>query len=84
MERLQRIFIPLIQNRLLAQQHTAIFTNFKILLDVIQNHINTEDLLLKDDYTHRNKHKAFLHRIRQLEIEMKEHINLYDSNMHKL
>jgi len=84
MKRLQKIFIPLIQNRLLAHQHTTIFTNFKILLNVLQNHIHTEDSLVKDDFTHRNKHKEFLHRIRQLEIEMKEHIHLYDSKMHKL
>ena len=93
MERLKNILGPMIKNRLITYQHGAIFTNFDILKEVIQIHIDTEEKLLRDkdnmksdghiDITdqlqiHYEKHKEFLQKVLDLEKELDEHIKLYD------
>ena len=100
MERLKNIIGPMIKHRLITYQHESIFTNFEILKEVIQIHIDTEERLLRDtdnmksdghiDTTdqlqiHYEKHKEFLQKVIDLEKGLDEHIKLYDYiHLHRL
>ena len=100
MERLKNILGPMIKHRLINYQHEAIFTNFEILKEIIQTHINTEEKLLEvrehvkpnghidiDDQlqAHYEQHKEFLQKVIQLEIDLDRHIKLYDYiHLHRL
>jgi len=90
----------MIRNRLINYQHEAIFSNFEILKEVIQGHIDTEEKLLeirnlvKSDghidttdqlQAHYEQHKEFLQKVIQLEKDLDKHIKLYDYiHLHRL
>ena len=96
MDRLKKIIQPII----IKYQHDAIKTNFDILKTVIHNHIDSENFLLdvrnevKPDThmdvndkikKHKEKHAEFLQKIYELELELDNHIKLYDIiHIHRL
>jgi len=100
MERLKNIVGPMLKNRLINYQHETIFTNFEILKEVIQRHIETEEKLLEvrnlvkpDGHIdtvdqlqgHCEQHKEFLQKVIQLEKDLDRHIKLYDYiHLHRL
>ena len=96
MDRLKKI----INHSLIKYQHDSIILNFDILKEVVQIHLDTENMLLDirnkckpethmeitDKINkHKNEHALFLQKIYDLEEEFKLHINRYDKrHIHKL
>jgi hypothetical protein len=100
MDRLQKIIQHVKQHSVIIYQHDAIAINFRILKEVLQNHIDSENILLDIrneckpathmDITqkierHKQEHELFLQKINELEEEFINHIETYDKrHIHKL
>jgi len=100
MDRFKKIIQHFKQHSVIVYQHDSIAINFRILKEVIQNHIDSENMLLdirnecKPDLhmdvtdkinTHKREHELFLQKINELEEEFISHIETYDKrHIHKL
>ena len=100
MDRLKNFIHHIKHQSFINYQHDSIDINFRILKEVLENHITSENMLLdirnecKPDThmdvtveinKHKKEHKLFLQKINELEEEFIVHIKTYDKvHIHKL